>query len=386
MRHLKNTQLLILSCWHFTLSAQSFLHTPIEGKYGRDFIIVNYVDWGKDQILDHHCGSKTYSGHQGTDFVIRNFKAMDSGVYVLATAKGVVTAVEDKLFDREKVADKSKGLGNYLAIKHDNGYFSYYAHLKKNSATVKVGDRVVEGQKIAAVGSSGNSSDPHLHFELWWDSLFVVDPFAGHCGNPRSLWIAPLPYDDKFGVWTSGLCNFVPYLDTLREEPPRIKRFSSMDKAIGYWAILFGIRAADELKVKWYDPQGKEWFEFEYIVPYHAWYFYFWTYIDMPNTGKFGQWSARLFRNGEEIETVDFVVDEISKIEDVGFYPALLYPNPCSDFVQIKDADEHSGYTVLDAIGQVAVRGKGSKIDVSGLPRGLYFVQIGDKTLKLIKQ
>jgi murein DD-endopeptidase MepM/ murein hydrolase activator NlpD len=112
--------------------SQSIFNIPIEGIYGRDYIVVNYVDWATGQlILDHNCGSKTYDGHQGTDFTLRSFAAMDSGVNVIAAADGIVTYVKDGLFDREMESDISKGFGNYVALSHKNGYQTYYAHLKK---------------------------------------------------------------------------------------------------------------------------------------------------------------------------------------------------------------------------------------------------------------
>ncbi len=152
--------------------------TPIEGTYGKDFFIVNYVDYKTDSanFKDLFCNTKTYEGHQGTDFVIRSFAQMDSGVNVLAVDDGEVIFVEDSLFDRNTESIKSLGFGNYIAIKHKNKIHTYYAHLRKNSALVKVGEKVIAGQKIAQVGSSGNSSDPHLHFEVWYDSTNYIDP------------------------------------------------------------------------------------------------------------------------------------------------------------------------------------------------------------------
>ena len=56
--------------------------------------------------------------------------------------------------------------GNYIVIEHDNGIFTLYAHGQDGSRTVSVGDRVKQGQQIMRVGTTGNSTGPHLHFEV----------------------------------------------------------------------------------------------------------------------------------------------------------------------------------------------------------------------------
>ena len=57
-------------------------------------------------------------------------------------------------------------LGNHVVIDHGNGEFSVYAHLKPGSIKVRAGDNVLAGSVFAAVGSSGNSTQPHLHFQM----------------------------------------------------------------------------------------------------------------------------------------------------------------------------------------------------------------------------
>lgn len=57
-------------------------------------------------------------------------------------------------------------LGNHVIIEHANKEYSYYMHLKPNSIKVKIGNYVSSGQQIASLGHSGNSSEPHLHFQL----------------------------------------------------------------------------------------------------------------------------------------------------------------------------------------------------------------------------
>jgi murein DD-endopeptidase MepM/ murein hydrolase activator NlpD len=55
-------------------------------------------------------------------------------------------------------------VGNYVMIGHADGVYSVYAHLAPGSVAVKSGDNVRGGQRIGAVGSSGSSTEPHLHF------------------------------------------------------------------------------------------------------------------------------------------------------------------------------------------------------------------------------
>ena len=56
------------------------------------------------------------------------------------------------------------GYGNLIVIKHDGGYFTAYGHNDKN--LVDKGDRVKQGERIAKMGSTGNASGDHLHFEI----------------------------------------------------------------------------------------------------------------------------------------------------------------------------------------------------------------------------
>lgn len=57
-------------------------------------------------------------------------------------------------------------MGNYVVLRHAGGEFSHYGHLKQGSVRVKAGDAVARGQAIAQLGHTGNSTSPHLHFQL----------------------------------------------------------------------------------------------------------------------------------------------------------------------------------------------------------------------------
>lgn len=81
--------------------------------------------------------------------------------------------------------------GNHVIIDHSNGEFSVYAHLKPGSLTVKVGDVVKAGQMIGKLGSSGNSTEPHLHFQVCDGAA----PLAC-AGIPVNFTDIELPYAD----------------------------------------------------------------------------------------------------------------------------------------------------------------------------------------------
>ena len=64
--------------------------------------------------------------------------------------------------------------GNHVIIKHKFNEYSYVGNLMPNSVTVKVGDKVKQGQVIAKCGNSGYTSEPHLHFQLQSGKSFNV--------------------------------------------------------------------------------------------------------------------------------------------------------------------------------------------------------------------
>lgn len=94
------------------------------------------------------------------------------GQAVYAAGGGRVVAVADDSPDNRQVdmarfeKDRLADYGNYIVIDHGGGEFALYGHLRHRSAAVKVGDVVHQGQRIAAIGASGSSLMPHLHFQL----------------------------------------------------------------------------------------------------------------------------------------------------------------------------------------------------------------------------
>ncbi|RPI00441.1 MAG: hypothetical protein EHM72_09220, partial [Calditrichaeota bacterium] len=96
--------------------------------------------------------------HRGIDL------SAAKGTPIVAVAEGVV----QKAVTREMLRtsdEKTKANGLYVEIQHDQGYMTRYTQM--DTLMVSVGQRVEQGEKIGTVGSSGLSTGPHLHFEIW---------------------------------------------------------------------------------------------------------------------------------------------------------------------------------------------------------------------------
>ena len=113
------------------------------------------------------------------------------GADVLAVADGTVVAARDDVAESALVSEHpdhplEDATGNYVAIDIGQGRVAFFEHLKPGSVRVQTGDRVSQGQVIGALGFTGQSTGPHLHFHvadrnspLGAEGVpFVIDEFA----------------------------------------------------------------------------------------------------------------------------------------------------------------------------------------------------------------
>jgi murein DD-endopeptidase MepM/ murein hydrolase activator NlpD len=107
--------------------------------------------------------------HTGVDW------ATAPGTPILASGNGVVEEAGHKGYN-----------GNYIRIRHANGYQTAYSHLSRFASGLEPGLKVRQGQVIGFVGSTGLSSGPHLHFEVLVNSRFV-DPMSIQVPRERKL-------------------------------------------------------------------------------------------------------------------------------------------------------------------------------------------------------
>jgi hypothetical protein len=182
-----------------------FTFYPQGGTLWGDLFPNNFVDLDPHpfRVLDWDCSSFTYNGHRGSDVGLRGFEEQSIGVPIFAALDGIVAATNDGAFD-ENTDCAGDPPANYVVIDHANGRRAFYWHMKNGSVAVTPGQTVVAGQQIGLTGSSGCSSDPHLHFEIE-DQGVLTEPFAGLCRPGASEWVeqpVPVrtPYVGEFNI------------------------------------------------------------------------------------------------------------------------------------------------------------------------------------------
>nr|QGT50784.1 hypothetical protein Elusimicrob2101_0470 [uncultured Elusimicrobia bacterium] len=130
------------------MSKKMFLKSPISF---RNYRISSRFSYGR-----MHPILKIRRPHLGIDY------AAPTGTPVQAVADGTV-----------KFVGKKGGFGNFVEIKHANGYTTMYGHLKSFGKGVKAGAKVKQGQTVGYVGSTGLSTGPHLDFRIKEKNKFV---------------------------------------------------------------------------------------------------------------------------------------------------------------------------------------------------------------------
>lgn len=117
--------------------------------------------------------------HTGIDIACQHPSNQD---IVIAALDGTVINVVNGYADGR---NKSAGYGNYVKIQHNNGDITIYGHMYINSITVSIGDHVSQGQVIGKMGSSGNSTGTHLHFEIRENGTAIDPANLISSSNPR---------------------------------------------------------------------------------------------------------------------------------------------------------------------------------------------------------
>lgn len=156
--------------------------------------------------------------HNGIDLVGTGY-TLD---YITAHTEGTVVAVRSNYKTNDRYGCS---YGNYVKIKH-NGYYTLYAHMKYNSVTVRVGQKVSKGQVIGYMGNTGHSFGAHLHFEVRDKN----DNFI----NPTPYINADLPVNNPTEPNYTGVITYQAYVG---EWLPEVKK---CDNTANGYAGIYG--------------------------------------------------------------------------------------------------------------------------------------------------
>jgi len=256
-----------LSTFCYAQTSGILLALPLVCEVGTTCAVQNYVDHGGK---DYRCGSLTYGDHKGTDIRILDLDAFQSGVPVLAAARGRVRAIRDSMQDisiRAPGAPSVAGreAGNSVVVEHGDGWETQYAHMRLGSIKVRAGDYVEPGDLLGLVGLSGQTEFPHLHFEVRRFGQ-TVDPFIGtEGGEPCNAGSAPLwtartaralEYRTS-GVLDAGISGSEPVLANGELDRASLKPLAKSSGAAIFWAQLYGLRQGDVQELRFIGPNGK---------------------------------------------------------------------------------------------------------------------------------
>jgi len=130
----------------------------------RDLYMSTPKGWPVDGQVSSSYGYRLHPKTGARDFHSGMDIAADPGLPVKATADGIVS-----------YAGWSGGSGNLVALEHGFGFSTFFAH--NRLVAVKVGQKVKRGDILGYVGSTGNSTGPHLHYEVWKEGK-ALDPIT----------------------------------------------------------------------------------------------------------------------------------------------------------------------------------------------------------------
>ncbi len=370
------------------------------------YFIGAYVDQNPASgvFKDWNCGSRSYDGHGGTDIAIWPFsinKVDSSTVEVIAAAAGTIIDKHDGEFDRNCVGVGSGLQANYVIIQHADGSRALYWHMKKNSITAKaIGLTVAVGEHIGVVASSGSSSGPHLHFEVWAGSTGStrIDPYYGACNllNTSTWWALQKPASDpsilKASVHiTDYVSKACPNPDTTNESTFYTIPFNGPGMPTDYakfFVFLRDVTPSTTVDMKILNPNGST---------YSSWNYTFTS----PFTVCYAGWSKHLpilpgvckFQatyNGITC-TQNFTMSTAAGISESDILlDIVIFPNPSNGDFTILLPTEKAEIIVTDLLGQQIIHTQATqkKTNLQLGNNGVYFVcvrtQEGNITRKLI--
>ena len=264
----------LLTLWGGTVAAASVEETklglPLVCQLGETCWVANYLDVDPTEAAhDFRCKGRTYNGHDGTDFAIRDRGVMERGVTVVAAAPGTFRRVRDGVEDRALTDEASKRAiagrecGNGVVIDHDGAWQTQYCHLRRGSLRVRAGEPVERATPLGLVGLSGKTEFPHVHLTVRHNGQ-VIDPFTGQLqsagcgGEEKPLWQADahVAYEDV-ALYNAGFWDDQPEVEAIRRGRVSERPLPPTATALVLWVDVFGVQAGDLVRFRIIGPDGQ---------------------------------------------------------------------------------------------------------------------------------
>ena len=343
-------------------------------------------------LKDYDCGTRTYDGHGGTDYFLWPFswnKVDSSEVEIVAAAKGVIISKADGNFDLSCGGNKLDA--NEVILLHSDSSRSLYWHMKKGSVTTKsIGDTVQAGEYLGTIGSSGQTSGPHLHFEVYDGSNKLVDPYQGNCNNfnNNSWWTNQRPYVDA-GINRLRTNSRPPEFKLCPDEDITNESdyFASGD-TIDLCLYYRNLSPGDSTYITITRPDSSIWGSWPWVHPTTGSYFngaFMWFQIPAGSATMLGTWKFQADYKNQTYAHLFHVVDDLGYSADPKSEMTVrCFPNPfaSSTTVYLSKFDLHNSYSLslLDLYGQeirnTPIKGAETIVQKDGLSAGIYFCKI----------
>lgn len=357
--------------------------------YENVWSISNHVDHNPNfpnQIQDWNCGDRTYDtadgyNHQGIDIFtwpFSWFQFQNNQAEIVAAADGIIIYKSDGNYDMN--CSLSGGDWNAVYIGHSDGSMSWYGHMKKNSLTTKpTGSTVIAGEFLGIVGSSGNSTGPHLHFEVYNSANQLVETYQGPCNNLDSWWQEQKPYQDpKINAVLTH--SAVPVFNNCpNTETTYLKNdFSSGNTVYGV-VYLADLQPQTNIEIKLIRPNNtvaSTSISSTIDTFYQA--SYWWWSFPAAQFNMNGTWKLSVTYLGKTV-THDFNYG-VLKTEEVNTAKFNIYPNPAKDYITLQNPSSKNikKTTIFDETGKMinSQTEKFERIDISNLVKGTYVLSI----------
>lgn len=293
--------------------------------YNNYFGISNFVDQDTviGSILDYNCLNRSYDGHKGIDIFTWPFPwhlYNNDYIDVIAAKDGIIINKHDG-HDDDHCPSTMGGNWNAVYIQHNDGSIAWYGHLKKNSLTSKtIGHSVIKGEYLGKVASSGNSTGPHLHFEIYDSSWNLIDPFQGPCNslNSNSWWSNQRNYREPIlNALLTHNSKPIHGCPDINEEP-NISNIFTVGDTVFLAAYYTDREVGDSAKYKIKSPNNAIWDSWSQVVSttYNA-SWYYWKRV-LPQNGPFGFWKFEIDFNGEEYSH-EFLYSALLSIDEQNY-------------------------------------------------------------------